>query len=213
VLDATLVATDGRRVTLSSFKGKVVVVSDFMSLCQESCPLDTANVLSAARAVEKAGLGDKVEFLSVSIDPGRDTVARLAAFRKLYAPAPKDWMVLTSSRSILGPFWNALGVYIKKTADKPPLPRDWWTGKPLHYDITHSDDVFFVDPSGNWRYLFDGIPHVAQGAAIPKTIRSFMDDEGEHNLADPGPAAWTVPQELKVLSWLTKHKIPDASGD
>ena len=57
------------------------MISDVMTLCQESCPLDTANVVAAARPVERAGLDSKVVFLSITIDPGRDTVAQLAAYR------------------------------------------------------------------------------------------------------------------------------------
>lgn len=208
VLDAPLVTATGQPVTLRSFAGKVLVVSDFMSLCQESCPLDTANVVAAARAVERAGLGGKVAFVSVTIDPTRDTPARLAAFRKLYAPAPADWTVLTGSQSALGPLWKDLGVYIAKTPDTPPLPRDWLTGQPLTYDLSHSDDVFFLDPSGHWRFLLDGVPYVAKGAPIPPALLRFLDAEGHQNLADPGPNAWTLTQELQVISWLTHHRIP-----
>jgi cytochrome oxidase Cu insertion factor (SCO1/SenC/PrrC family) len=58
-----LVASDGTHLSLSMLAGKVVVVSDMMTLCQETCPIDTATLVEVARAVEKAGLGDQVEFL------------------------------------------------------------------------------------------------------------------------------------------------------
>ncbi|MGH8116960.1 MAG: SCO family protein [Rhodanobacteraceae bacterium] len=207
VLDAPLVASNGQRLTLASFAGKVLVISDFMSLCQESCPMDTANVVAAARAVERAGLGNKVEFVSITVDPHRDTPIQLAAYRKLYGPAPADWMVLTGSPAVLDGFWKDLGVYIHKTVDKPPFPHDWRTGKPLQYDISHSDDVFFLDGSGDERFLLAGIPYVAKDTSIPTTLLAFMDAEGHQNLAQPPQGAWTVPQELQVLSWLVQRRI------
>lgn len=207
VLDVPLVASNGQRLTLASFAGKVLVISDFMSLCQESCPMDTANVVAAARAVERAGLGNKVEFVSVTVDPHRDTPVQLAAYRKLYGPAPADWMVLTGSPATLGAFWKELGVYIHKTVDKPPLPRNWRTGKPLKYDISHSDAVIFLDGHGHERFLLMGIPYVARDSSIPPTLLAFMDAEGHRNLADPPQGAWTVPQEMQVLSWLAQRRI------
>lgn len=169
--------------------------------------MDTTNVVAAARAVERAGLGNKVEFVSVTVDPQRDTPIQLAAYRKLFSPAPADWTVLTGSQAVLGPFWKNLGVYVGKTADKPPFPHNWRTGKPLKYDITHSDAVIFLDGSGHERFLLMGIPHVAKDSSIPPTLMTFMDAEGHRNLAQPPQGAWTVPQELQVLSWLVQHRI------
>lgn len=212
VTGVPLLSSSGRRLTISGLAGKVVVISDVMTLCQETCPLDTADVVQAARDVEKAGLGSKVEFLSITVDPQRDTTARLAAYRKLYAPAPKNWLTLTGSPAALAGLWKALGVYIQQVPDTPPAPKDWLTGQPLTYDITHSDELFFLDSGGAERFVLEGAPHVAAGAPIPATIRNFMDDRGRNKISDPDPEAWTLPQELDVLSWLADHKIAQPAG-
>jgi cytochrome oxidase Cu insertion factor (SCO1/SenC/PrrC family) len=73
-----LVSSDGSPLSLAALAGKVVVVSDMMTLCQETCPIDTATTVAVARAVERAGLGDRVAFLSITIDPGRDDRRHLA---------------------------------------------------------------------------------------------------------------------------------------
>lgn len=210
VRSAALTTSSGRPITVASLAGKVVVISDVMTLCQETCPLDTANVVAAAHAIEKAGLGNKVVFLSITVDPGRDTRAQLAAYRKLYAPAPPDWLLATGSPSTLRDFWKTLGVYIQRVPDKPPLPHSWRTGSPLTYDLTHSDEVFFVDQHSRERFLLEGAPHVAPGAPLPATLRRFLDATGRHNVSHPDPLAWTLPQALDVLSWLTAHHIPGA---
>ncbi|WAX59159.1 nitroreductase family deazaflavin-dependent oxidoreductase [Jatrophihabitans cynanchi] len=208
VRDTTLVTSAGRRLDLAQLAGKVVVISDMMTLCQETCPLDTANVVAAARDAERAGLGNKIVFLSVTIDPARDTLARLTAYRHLYAPAPNDWLTAAGAPGALTAFWKQLGVYIQKAPDTPPAPKDWLTGKPLTYDVTHSDELFFLDQQGHERFLLEGAPHVAPGAPLPPTLRRFMDATGRANLTHPDSQTWTLPQELQVLAWLTGHRIP-----
>ncbi len=207
--DTVFLAADGRRIALATLTGKVVVISDVMTLCQETCPLDTADMVAAAEDVERAGLADKVAFLSITIDPDRDSVSRLAAYQKLYAPYPSDWYTLTGTDAGLNELWRTLGVYIEKVPDTAPAPRDWLTGKPLSYDLTHSDEIFFFDTSGRERFILDGAPHVAAGAPLPATLRDFMDANGRTNLLHPDPLAWTVTDALDVISWLLGHHVAE----
>jgi protein SCO1/2 len=108
--------------------------------------------------------------------------------------------------------WKQLGVYIERVPDTPPAPRNWRTGQPLTYDLTHSDEVFFLDRQGHERFLFDGAPHVAPGAPVPAALSKFLDAQGHKNLTQPDSLAWTLPQELDVLSWLTDREIGRPSG-
>jgi protein SCO1 len=204
---AGLLDSDGNRITIGSLRGKVVVISDLLTLCQETCPLDTANIVAAARRVTAAGLGNRVEFLSITVDPGRDTPTRLTAYRRLYRPAPADWLTITGAPSTLNTFWNRLGVFRKRVPEDAPAPRDWMTGRPLSYDVTHSDQVFFLDTHGHQRFVLDGTPHIARGAPVPPTIRSFLSAEGRHNMNHPGVGAWTLNQELDVLAWLLDKRL------
>lgn len=207
ILGAGLVDSSGRRLAIQSLHGKIVVISDLLTLCQGTCPLDTANVVAAARRVQSAGLAGRVVFLSITVDPARDTRPRLAAYRRLYAPAPANWLTLTGSTAVLNGLWNRLGVYRKQAPEVGPAPRDWLTDKPLTYDITHSDQVFFLDGRGHKRFQLDGAPHVARGAALPARIRSFLSAEGTRGLAHTDGAAWTLQQELQVLSWLLDRRL------
>jgi protein SCO1/2 len=207
VLTQPLVGADGTPRQLESFAGKILVISDAMTLCQETCPLDTTTVVQAARAVDKAGLADKVEFVSITVDPARDTPQRMAAYRKLFAPAPKNWVTLTGTSSAISTLWDAMGVYRQKVAEGRPPAKDWLTGKALTYDIDHSDEVFFVDANSAERFLLEGPPHVSRNSAIPATLYHFMDADGHRNVTDPAASAWTLQQALEVLSWLTGTRI------
>ena len=200
-----LTDASGRAVSLAALRGKIVVLSDMLTLCQGTCPIDTANVVGTARRVSAAGLGGRVAFLSVTVDPGRDVATRLAAYRRQYSPAPSDWYVLTGSSSEIKLFWDTLGVFRKREADPQPGPKDWLTGHRLTYDITHSDEVFFFDRSGRERFLLQGLPHISPGSPVPPTLKKFMaaGDEGPTS----SPHGWTTQQAVQVLAWLLDKRI------
>ncbi len=197
----------GKAVKLSSFRGKVLVISDVMTLCQETCPLDTAAIVSAARYTERAGLGDKVEFVSLSVDPDRDTPTRLAAYRKLFPDPPEDWTLLTGDSTVVHSVLKTLGVYTKSTAEAKPPAVDWMTGKKLTYDVEHSDEVFFADTKQQERFLLEGPPHIVAGDPLPAKITTFMNDDGRNNLNHPRSTDWTVDQALEVVSWLVGKNV------
>ncbi|MBR7832971.1 SCO family protein [Actinospica durhamensis] len=205
-----LVDQDGHPTDLAAFHGKALMISDTMTLCQETCPLDTANLVQTARDLDADGLGAKVEFLTVTIDLVRDTSAQLSAYRGLYRPAPSNWAALTGSASAVSALWKYLGVYIQKVAEGTPASVNWRTGQVLTYDLDHSDEVFFLDASGVERFLIEGMGHIAAGTTVPKTMASYLDAQGLANLRAPASDGWTVPQGLDVLSWLLQRPIPQA---
>lgn len=207
LLNATFTTSSGQHVSLASFAGKTLVISDLMTLCQASCPLDTANVVAAARTIEHNRLGSKVEFLSITVDPARDTPTQLAAYKQLFSPAPANWILLTASPATLAALWKRFGVYIKIVPDTPPAPKNWRTGLPLTYDITHTDGVFFLGPQSKERFLLAGTPHLAAGTTLPKTLTGFLSAEGRQNVAHPEDGFWSSADVLQVLAWLTKHPI------
>jgi protein SCO1/2 len=212
ILSTPLLSASGEKLDLTSFPGRVLVISDIMTLCQETCPLDTADVVAAARAVEAAGLGDRVEFVGITVDPDRDTPARLAAYQRLFTPVPRNWVTLTGTPTAIAALWRYLGVYTERVPDNPPAPRDWLTGKPLTYDVTHTDALFFLDSAGTERFLLAGHPYVARGTALPPTLRTFLNASGVENLDNPGPGTWTVGDALEALGTMLGRVIPAAPG-
>ena len=50
------------------------------------------------------------------------------------------------------------------------------------------------------------------GVVGQAALRHFMDAQGRENLAHPDSEAWTLPQELRVISWLAGRRI-GAGGD
>jgi cytochrome oxidase Cu insertion factor (SCO1/SenC/PrrC family) len=202
VLDLPFTTADGRTVRLRDFTGKVVALSDMMTLCQETCPVDTAGFVSTDRDEASAGHSADEVFLSITVDPSRDTTAQLAAYRRLYAPAPANWLTLTGSRADVKALWDYLGVWRQKVPEPAgTTPRSWRTNEPLTYDVQHSDEVFFLDRSQHERFVLEGPPYVA-GGSLPATLKSFLDDRGRQNLAHPQSSDWTEAQARSVLTWL-----------
>lgn len=195
----------GRPVTLASLRGKTVVLTDFLSLCQEVCPLTSANLGQVKQAVGRAGRAGDITLVEVTVDPDRDTSARLAAYSKIIG-AGANWQLLTGSSADVAALWRWFGVAYERQPESSPAPVDWWTGKALTYDVGHSDVLFFLDPRGVERYLITGAPNAAS-VPIPAALASFLSDEGRSNHDSPAAGAWTAADVDAVLSWLTGAAI------
>jgi protein SCO1/2 len=209
IANTPLVDETGRTTNLASFNGKIVVLTDFMTLCQEVCPITTAVLNQVDQAVTKAGLGDKVQFVDITVDPGRDDPARLHAYRS-FAKLLPNWTLLTGTPENLAKVLKYFGVGYEKTAEENPPGIDWLTGKPLTYDLTHSDVLIYLDESGHQRFMIQGMP-VGSDAGLTDGELSFLNDQGRSNLTDSADASWTGDQALQVVSWLSKKHIKPAS--
>jgi cytochrome oxidase Cu insertion factor (SCO1/SenC/PrrC family) len=205
-----LVTTTGKHTTLAAFHGEPVMIADFMTLCSDVCPLISANVAAMARSLAKDGYAGKVALLEVSIDPARDTPARLRAYQKLYGGSLPGWTLMTPSKAGNATLWKSLGVGIQRVKEPKPADIDWLTHKPLTYDLAHTDDVVFLDARGHERFVIDGSPQV--DGSLPPTLLHFLTKQGVRNLQHPQPVAdWSVAEGMQVLSWLTNHKLAPAT--
>jgi protein SCO1/2 len=202
---ASLIDPDGRRTSLNAWRGRVVVLTDMLTLCQEICPLTSANYRQLAAAVRSAGRADKVEFIELTVDPRRDTPARLRAYRRLVGTAP-NWELLTATPSTIAKIWHYFGVSYQVTPVQNDAARDWWTHRRLTYDIDHNDVVAFLDSTGHERFIISAAPNT-EGRKPPEALRRMLDAEGQRNLDHPANSAWTVPQALRAVSWLVGDEI------
>ncbi len=200
-----LVDEHGNSVNLASFKGKVVVLTDFLTTCQEICPITTAVLNQVDQAVTKAGLDGNVQFVDVTVDPGRDDPARLRAYRD-FAKLLPNWTLLTGTQANLDTLFKYFGISYQKTAEGSPAGVDWLTGKPLTYDVAHSDVLIFLDQQGKQRFVMQGAP-LGSNAPLTQGERAFLNDEGKTNLTTAGEGSWTGDQALQVVSWLAKKRI------
>ena len=75
----SLLDSSGKQTDLAAFRGRIVVLANFMTSCQEECPITTGALLNVEQALHAAHLTDRVSILEVSVDPWRDDPSRLLA--------------------------------------------------------------------------------------------------------------------------------------
>jgi protein SCO1/2 len=193
---------DGAVVTLASLAGKTVVVSPNLTLCQEFCPLISANLRVVDHDVDASGLGDQVEILEVTVDPQRDDQAHLKDYQKLFGVSP-NWDFLTGTDAQITKFWDAFHLdYGRTELADGEHPTDWLTGKPLTYDVDHQNVVYVVGPDGHLKWLVDAAPYL-DGAPVPNPLESFLNDEGRENASALPNPDWTSADVDAAVAYVT----------
>lgn len=90
-----VVTQDGKTLKFYDdvLKGKIVLISFFYTNCPDICPLTTARI---GQVEDKLGdlMGRDIFFVSMSVDPERDTPERLKAFAMAFDAGP-GWLFLT----------------------------------------------------------------------------------------------------------------------
>src|SRR3954466_1919498 len=94
--DTELVTQDGARVRFFSdvLRDQVVVIHFIFTHCPDACPLLTQKLVQAKAKLGDA-LGHGVRFVSISVDPARDTPAELRAFARRQGAVSRGWTFLT----------------------------------------------------------------------------------------------------------------------
>jgi protein SCO1/2 len=198
-----LVNQDGKTVDLASWPGKTVLLVPFLSLCQDVCPLITGNLVVAEQSLRDDRAASKVRIVELTVDPGRDTPARLAAYAKL---TDATWQLVTEPAAELRRLAKFFGFTYQKVPEGEPGARDWWTGKPLTYDVDHSDNYFVIDPSGTERVVQDAAPDF-HGKLNPK-LNNFLDGLGRLHLVQPAQPNWTPTDLLRALAVSVGTSLP-----
>lgn len=203
--NVTLIDERGKPTPLSSFRGRYLVFAPSMTLCHEVCPMTTAALERLQSAVAKIGLGSEVTVAEVSIDPWRDTPARLRAYRKMTG---LHFRLLTGSHAQLARMWKFFGVYFHRVPQGKPPDVDWLTNKPERFDVEHTDGLFMLDPQGHWRVGDVGMPSV--GGRLAPALRRLLNDQGKANLHHP-QAPWTPKAALSDIITLKQRYDAAAS--
>ena len=86
----------GKKVSLDDLHGKIIVVNFFFTSCPSICPGLARNI----KRLQDSYIKNEsiVQFLSVSIDPTRDSVARLRAFADKYNANHDTWWFVTGDK-------------------------------------------------------------------------------------------------------------------
>jgi len=132
-------AADGSAFRLSALRGKVVVLAFGFTHCPAVCPASLAT-LAAAR--QKLGAqGARLQVVFVSVDPERDTPARLKSY---LAQFDRSFIGLTGTPEQMAAIRKDYG--IAATRLPAPAGQDGYT-------MGHSSYLYFIDRKGMLRAL------------------------------------------------------------
>jgi len=119
--DTVLKDQDGRDVRLmSDLMGQRVTVVDFIyTTCTTICPVLSATMAELQRKLGPR-VGKDVQLVSITVDPLRDTPARLKAYSARHA-AGGGWRWLTGSKSDVDSVLKAFGAYTPDPESHPAM--------------------------------------------------------------------------------------------
>jgi len=110
----SLTTTDGGRLSLGDLRGKVVAVTFIYATCTDTCPLLTDKMVGMQKRLGR-DFGPKVRFVSITVDPERDTPQILAQYARNHGVDPAGWAFLTGTSREIQDIGRRYGIYARKT--------------------------------------------------------------------------------------------------
>jgi protein SCO1 len=147
----TLTDQRGQPFGTRELAGKVWVADFIFTSCQEACPLLSQKMAEVGRRARH--LGPDFHLVSISVDPVRDTPARLAEYAARYGANPLAWSFLTGpadtiEAAVTGGFKVGMG----KEKVQPGDPGDSF------WQIFHGENLVLVDRRLRIRGYFEATP-------------------------------------------------------
>ncbi len=136
-----LVDSNGRPFDLSGLRGKVVLVSFVYTTCNGVCPATTQTLVQIQHALREAKLWkNSVEFVSITLDPKRDTPDTLNHYARLFGADPAAWHFLTGKPTRVGSVIKAWGMWVKSDPNGA---------------LDHPSRIFLLDREGHQREIYN----------------------------------------------------------
>jgi protein SCO1 len=136
-----LTSQDGAPITLADFRGKVVAVTFILTMCTATCPVLTP-MMSFVQDQLGNDFGTKIAFVSITVDPERDTPDVLKQYAQAFGADFAGWSFLTGSPEAIREVTHRYGVYASKTAEG---------------DVEHTFLTSIVDSRGILRVQYLGV--------------------------------------------------------
>ncbi|HVV49201.1 MAG TPA: SCO family protein [Polyangia bacterium] len=149
-----LTAQRGQPFGTRELAGKVWVADFIFTACQEACPLLSQKMAEVGRRARH--LGPDFHLVSISVDPARDTPAKLAEYAARYGASPLAWSFLTGpaeaiEAAVTGGFKEGMG----REKSAQPGNADDAAG---FWQIFHGEHLVLVDRQLRIRGYFEASP-------------------------------------------------------
>jgi cytochrome oxidase Cu insertion factor (SCO1/SenC/PrrC family) len=133
--DFTLTNQFGEKISLSAFRGKVIILAFTDSECTTICPLTTESMLAAKQLLGRAG--SQVQLIAVNANPDANSVSDVMAYSRSHWMV-NQWDFLTGSQSQLASVWKAYGIYVAIEKGQ----------------VDHTPAVYVIDARGREQKLY-----------------------------------------------------------
>jgi protein SCO1/2 len=137
----SLTTRDGKRLSLSDLRGKVVAVTCIYASCADTCPILTAK-MAGLQARLGPDFGARAAFVSISVDPEHDTPEVLKRYAEGHGAKMAGWAFLTGTPAEIREVARRYGIYYKK------MPRG---------DVDHTFLTSLIDQRGTLRVQYLGV--------------------------------------------------------
>lgn len=154
--DFTLQSINGP-VKLSDFKGKLVLVYFGYTYCPDICPTALSLTGAALKQLDEQQRA-QVQSLFISVDPGRDDIARLDEYVHFFHPS---MIGLTGSKAEIDDVSRRYGAYYKIMDN----------GSATDYPVDHSSQTVVVGKDGTIKSI---IRHGTAPAEMVKIISAYL---------------------------------------
>jgi cytochrome oxidase Cu insertion factor (SCO1/SenC/PrrC family) len=183
-----LVNQFGQPMSLSQFRGKVVILAFTDSQCTTVCPLTTASMLEARDLLGAAG--DQVQLLGVDANPKATAVSDVMAYSRAHGMV-NQWDFLTGSPTQLKATWKAYHIYVQIQAGQ----------------IDHTPALYVIDQRGREQKIYlttmayDSIGQAAQilAAEAASLLPGHPKLASQRSLAHIGGLAPTTRAKLNAV--------------
>lgn len=178
----------GDSVSLYDKPGKIIVLDLFFTSCGSICPKLTTNMSALQQSFLRGGNLRKkvdssiVQFMSITVDPERDSVAVLKSYADNYKVNHDNWWLLTGNRDSIYRF-----AFEELRVDK-------FSMEPVSPDFVHTSRFILIDKEKIIRGYYNGL----DSTSISKLAR----DIGLLMLEKDKKQKSAVFSEILDLSWL-----------
>jgi protein SCO1 len=114
--DFALTSQDRAPVKLSDYRGRVVTVTFIFTLCADTCPVLTP-MMSFVQDQLGEDFGEKIAFVSITVDPERDTPEVLKEYAQAFGANLAGWSFLTGAPDAIREVTRRYGVFAAKNAN------------------------------------------------------------------------------------------------
>jgi cytochrome oxidase Cu insertion factor (SCO1/SenC/PrrC family) len=178
----------GQQVSLSAFRGKVVILAFTDSECTTICPLTTVSMLEAKQLLGRSG--QDVQLLGIDANPDATAQSDVMAYSRSHGMV-NQWDFLTGSLAQLHAVWKAYHIYVQIQSGQ----------------VDHTPAVFVINERGQQEKVYlttMAYASVGQSAQILASEASSLL---------PGHPGLANEQSLAYISGITPAEHTTLPGD